>query len=1029
MDDFQYKNPDENEELDELEQQRQQQNQRSIRDTTEDVKDGIDKAREFREKRRKASEASKKASENLGKETGKEASKVAEREAAKTAGKETGKTAAKQAGKTASKEAAKIAVKEGTKTAAKGAVAASGAATAGAGTLVAAGMEVADRLNEVKKKVDKKVNAVVKENTGVDLKRTKRILLLGIILLPIFLIFFFISAGAVFLASENTYTDLYSIIQKREKRYAESGKPSKPLLLMTNDEINEILTKDYGEEDLCYKTYLKDVYKKDYDNFIPSDTNDPNSTYAEKIAIIEKYLKAGRENFNKITWKLAGSNSALEVKNYNLTGKDSIFTDPGYLTMPNLDKYKSSPAMTKEQLTTMYVDMVNLHLQHWVIPYALNIASQNNKFGKSVLEDMWHPIEVTLYELDRRTKTTTEIHYIKTSVTETTATYHPGTPGSAGPPPTAGTPGYTTYSYRTFDSDTRYTWTGYSSGNTTVSYSITKLKNSEGGCIPIDGNSLNYTKSIVPVDAPYRYVPKLTYTEDLYNIIKAAYSIKSIDESEPPVEKSESLIAEDGSKIIVEIWDENLESGNQETKKYRVSYMSDEKYNKLGRPISRIEWYLDSGKGDYLTSMFPEKDDATKQKIADTYYSPDGGKTPPKIQGYSYDDLTFGFIQIDKFYKALSETASSGMNYNIIDIGDIPADGFAWPVDLTQSPDSNVVGYIFGNTKTYGREHGGIDIWPGTCRTKQGSLTIGPNVIATHDGKVVTASMLYTSDSSGTGGDQSGYGNVIKIQTSDGKFTTIYGHLSSISVTVGQSVSRGQIIGTMGTTGNSSGLHLHYQILQNDINTDPLLYYITEPQYGSYPNRVDTPPGYYKYVGSVSSGLSNAAISGGAVGFIHRTEGQPKESGDNYIAFNDGYGFVTIGWGVTWKDHIPQFNAAGITSMTFGTAVSKTIVDNIEKQEIAGRMANIKNMLANKGITDLKEYQIAALLSRSYNVGNVDGFASAWKAYGMTDALWDNYFSTPITSRGVLAPGLVKRRAAEWELFTTGNYNAKIYDR
>ncbi len=1019
LDDFEYQNPGENEELDELEEQRNQRSQRSLKDRSDDIKDGVDKAKEFRDKRRKASEASKKYGENLGKGTGREAGKAAGKEAGKTAGKEAGKTAAKEGAKTAAKETGKVVAKEGAKTAAKGAVAASGVATAGVGTAVAAGIEVADRLNQIKKAIDKKVDAKLKENIGVDGKTIKRTFLLGLILLPIFFIFFFISAGTLYLASENTYADLYSIIDKREKRYAESGKSTKLLLLMTNDEINEILTKDYGKEDLSYKTYLKEMYKKDFDNFIPSDSNDPTSSYTEKIAIIEKYLKAGRENFNKITWKLAGSNSALEIKDYNLKGKDSIFTDPGHLKMPNLDKYKSSPGMTAEQLQNMYVDMVNTHLQHWVIPYALNIASQNNAFAKSVLEDMWSPIEVTLYELDRRTKTTTEKHYIKTSVTETTTTYYPGT---------ATTPGSSSSSSRTFESDTRYSWTGYSYGNTSVSYSITKIKNAEGGCISID-EANPYSRTPVSVDAPYRHVPKLTYTEDLYNIIKATYNIKPINESELPVEKSESLIDENGTKIIVEIWDENLESLNQETKKYRVSYMSDEKFNNLGRSISRIEWYMDAGGGKYLSQMFPVKTQAAMDSAKNTYYSPDGGKTDPVIQGYSYDELTFGFNQIDKYYKALTETAGAGLNYNIIDIGDIPLDGFAWPVDLTQSPGSAVVGYIFGNTKAYGGDHGGIDIRHADCLTKQGSLTVGPNIIAAHDGKVTTASMLYSSDSSGTGGNQSGYGNVIKIQTSDGKFTTVYGHLSSISVTVGQEVSRGQVIGTMGTTGNSSGVHLHYQILLNGTNTDPLLYYITEPEYGSYPSRVDTPAGYYKFVNSLSSGLTNAATSGGMIGFLGRAEGKGPMVGDKYKAYDDGYGYITIGMGITWKDHVSQFNALGVTSMSVGTLVDKAIVETIEKQDIAGRVANIKALLASNGITDLKQYQLDALTSYHYNVGNINKFPAAWKTYGMTDGLWTAFFSKPVTAKGVVAPGLVKRRAAEWELFTTGNYNAKIYDR
>ncbi len=57
-----------------------------------------------------------------------------------------------------------------------------------------------------------------------------------------------------------------------------------------------------------------------------------------------------------------------------------------------------------------------------------------------------------------------------------------------------------------------------------------------------------------------------------------------------------------------------------------------------------------------------------------------------------------------------------------------------------------------------------------------------------------------------------------------GPFTTLYGHLDSINVGCGQMVSAGQVIGAIGSTGNSSGPHLHFEIRYNDIPTDPALY-------------------------------------------------------------------------------------------------------------------------------------------------------------------------------------------------------------
>ncbi len=72
-------------------------------------------------------------------------------------------------------------------------------------------------------------------------------------------------------------------------------------------------------------------------------------------------------------------------------------------------------------------------------------------------------------------------------------------------------------------------------------------------------------------------------------------------------------------------------------------------------------------------------------------------------------------------------------------------------------------------------------------------------------------------------GPQGGYGNYTCIQHS-GPMSTCYGHQSSIGVSVGQSVSQGQIIGRTGCTGLCFGPHLHFEVRINGAVTDPLNY-------------------------------------------------------------------------------------------------------------------------------------------------------------------------------------------------------------
>lgn len=87
----------------------------------------------------------------------------------------------------------------------------------------------------------------------------------------------------------------------------------------------------------------------------------------------------------------------------------------------------------------------------------------------------------------------------------------------------------------------------------------------------------------------------------------------------------------------------------------------------------------------------------------------------------------------------------------------------------------------------------------------------GDPVIAAGSGRVTVA------------GRQRGYGNVIYIDHGAG-LSTRYGHLSQINVTVGQTVTRGQKIGLVGSTGRSTGPHLHYEVRINNQPVDPKRY-------------------------------------------------------------------------------------------------------------------------------------------------------------------------------------------------------------
>jgi murein DD-endopeptidase MepM/ murein hydrolase activator NlpD len=75
-------------------------------------------------------------------------------------------------------------------------------------------------------------------------------------------------------------------------------------------------------------------------------------------------------------------------------------------------------------------------------------------------------------------------------------------------------------------------------------------------------------------------------------------------------------------------------------------------------------------------------------------------------------------------------------------------------------------------------------------------------------------------------GWQNGYGRLVVIDHGGG-LTTRYGHLSEADVVQGQEVARGEFIGRVGTTGRSTGPHLHYEVRINDDPVDPLQYLLS----------------------------------------------------------------------------------------------------------------------------------------------------------------------------------------------------------
>lgn len=136
-------------------------------------------------------------------------------------------------------------------------------------------------------------------------------------------------------------------------------------------------------------------------------------------------------------------------------------------------------------------------------------------------------------------------------------------------------------------------------------------------------------------------------------------------------------------------------------------------------------------------------------------------------------------------------------------------EGYIWPVNTSKKISSPIGSRVapggFGSTN-----HKGVDI----C-----NVGFTSNVFAVKSGKVILASKALQGSYYGG----SGYGNYVVIDHGGG-VTTLYAHLSYVKVAEGEMVSQGTVLGVTGSTGASTGPHLHYEVRINGVYQNPLDY-------------------------------------------------------------------------------------------------------------------------------------------------------------------------------------------------------------
>lgn len=135
---------------------------------------------------------------------------------------------------------------------------------------------------------------------------------------------------------------------------------------------------------------------------------------------------------------------------------------------------------------------------------------------------------------------------------------------------------------------------------------------------------------------------------------------------------------------------------------------------------------------------------------------------------------------------------------------------FTWP-----TPGHMTLSSPFGYRESTSEFHKGVDI--------SDSGISGTPILAAADGTVTDSATGYGTGYYGCG-DGGGFGNHAYIDHGNG-YVTIYGHMKECLVKTGDHVSAGQVIGYVGSSGSSTGPHLHFQIMQNDNPVDPMHFF------------------------------------------------------------------------------------------------------------------------------------------------------------------------------------------------------------
>ena len=223
-----------------------------------------------------------------------------------------------------------------------------------------------------------------------------------------------------------------------------------------------------------------------------------------------------------------------------------------------------------------------------------------------------------------------------------------------------------------------------------------------------------------------------------------------------------------------------IKTGDKLTVKYKKSPISI-KFTVTKTETEVVKFKKETVKDDKLSTSYKEV--TTEGKNGET-------KTTSQITYIDGRAVSEKVLDKEIISEVVNEVTTIGTNDNVgASLGK-----FSWPL-----PNYDTITSGFG--PRWGTNHNGLDI--------SGSDVYGADIVASDGGTVILAQE-----------DNSGYGRYVIIDHENG-YKTLYGHCSKLCVSAGDKVSAGQKIAEVGSTGYSTGPHLHFEIIDNGTKIDP----------------------------------------------------------------------------------------------------------------------------------------------------------------------------------------------------------------